>query len=58
MNGRQENINKLQQNNNRILIIQMDKDDSSQYTKIVKGIFAAKKMNVTIDALILNETSA
>jgi Transcription factor Tfb4 len=35
----------------------MDKDDSSQYTKIVKGIFAAKKMNVTIDALILNETS-
>ena len=45
-----------QNGNSRILVIQMEKDDPSQYTKIVNGLFAAQKIQVTIDALILKET--
>ena len=40
----------------RILFIQMDKDDPVQYPQMVNGIFAAQKLQITIDAIILKET--
>ena len=42
----------------RILVIQMDKDDSDQgrYSQLVNSIFGAQRINVTIDALILRDT--
>ena len=40
----------------RILFIQMDKDDPLQYPQMVNGIFAAQKLQLTIDAIILKET--
>jgi hypothetical protein len=34
----------------------MDKDDPTQYVQMVNGIFAAQKLQITIDAIILKET--
>ena len=45
LNIKQSKGSNLYQNgNSRILVLQMDKDDPSQYTKMVNGLFAAQKM--------------
>ena len=43
---------------NRILVIQMEKDDTSKYSSIVNGFFACEKMNITIDCLVLKQDKA
>jgi len=37
----------------RVLILQLTKDDPVQSTKIVNGIFACQKLGITIDCLVL-----
>ena len=40
----------------RILLVQLSPDDPNQNTKFVNGIFAAQKLDITIDTLVLLET--
>ena len=42
--------------NNRIFIIQMEKDDTAKYTSLVNGLFASEKMSITLDCLVLSST--
>lgn len=43
----------LDTSSSRILVVQLDKDDPNQYSEMVNGIFAAQKLKVTIDTLLL-----
>lgn len=41
----------------RILVVQMSKDDPAQFTRLVNGIFVCQKSNITLDCLVLRDTA-